>query len=483
MSTYGTAIRKDDLLSEIWKISTTFTEEAMAAALKECSARGFDPERGIVPLQESFINLSSARNVLEDAIDKQKLIQLPLTVQKELLNSLQEISRALQSLMEGVDEIVNITDAIESLNTSIWKYGLHNLSDQILGYQRKLNQLKNQEVQLAKTTTELRVAQEAAREAGSAALEINQKRTEVLATVQEVKQTCETASELLEQIQSADAKTNALFSAIEQHEKQSGELTANIKTASHELSSLDGSIRKFYADIDEYRKKINQTTERATELITNSEITVSRLVQDATTRMDGLIEQVGEKSAGIAGEMGKKIEELVTGTKEAVEKLSTGAQISLTKLESDNEEKLSIGLKKLMTSSNELVTETEEKVGKLEKQFESRSAETIQTNQQKTDKLIGELATLKEQIREQIQQATGFTLFGAFQSRQNQIADAKAFWKWAIAVLAIILCWRNRMDWVGSAILQRTQFCILRKVVFDNSTRISHHVLHGSVQP
>jgi len=33
--------------------------------------------------------------------------------------------------------------------------------------------------------------------------------------------------------------------------------------------------------------------------------------------------------------------------------------------------------------------------------------------------LIDQLEKLKDQIREQIQQATGFQLFGAFQSRQN----------------------------------------------------------------
>ena len=64
-----------------------------------------------------------------------------------------------------------------------------------------------------------------------------------------------------------------------------------------------------------------------------------------------------------------------------------------------------------------------------------RSAETIDKNQKKTDELIVELAKLKDQIREQIQQATGFTLFGAFQARQNEISKSKSFWVWAIALL------------------------------------------------
>ena len=135
---------KDDFLSRIWSICTTLTEEAMAVASAKAKELGFDPNRGLVPLPESFINLSSARSIIEDAIEKQKLVQLPITVQKELLVNLESIAKSLQGLASGVDEVVNLTTAIEALNTAIWKYRLHNLSDQVLGYQKKLNQLKNQ---------------------------------------------------------------------------------------------------------------------------------------------------------------------------------------------------------------------------------------------------------------------------------------------------------------------------------------------------
>src|ERR1700745_1006022 len=93
---------KDDLLSRIWSISTTLTEEAMAVASAKAKELGFDPNRGLVPLPESFINLSSGRSTIEDAIEKQKLVQLPITVQKELLVNLEAISKSLQGLASGV---------------------------------------------------------------------------------------------------------------------------------------------------------------------------------------------------------------------------------------------------------------------------------------------------------------------------------------------------------------------------------------------
>jgi hypothetical protein len=156
MVTSGTVPpRKDDLLSQVWSLCSTFTNEATAAAFAKIKELGYDPNRGLIPLDESFINLSSARSTLADAIEKRKLVQLPISVQRELLANLEAISKALQGLIAGVDEVENLTNAIEVLNTTIWKYGLHNLSDEVLGYQTKLNQLKNQELRLSNLLTEL----------------------------------------------------------------------------------------------------------------------------------------------------------------------------------------------------------------------------------------------------------------------------------------------------------------------------------------
>src|SRR5437016_5624649 len=135
------------MIEELQSTLTTFTDEAEKAALEKCKELSFDTNRGVVSLEESFINLNSARDILLDAIKKRKLIQLPITVQTLLLDNLSEISRSLTSLIAGSDEVANLAAAIERLNTSMWQYGLHNLSEEVLGYQTKLNQLKSQELQ------------------------------------------------------------------------------------------------------------------------------------------------------------------------------------------------------------------------------------------------------------------------------------------------------------------------------------------------
>ncbi|MBI5409272.1 MAG: hypothetical protein HZA14_07890 [Nitrospirae bacterium] len=143
------------MIDKAWEILTTLTDEAQNTARAKCQELGFDPNRGIISLDESFINLISAKLILADAIEKQKLIQLPITVQKTILNDLQSISKFLTGLTNGADEVANLVNAIEKLNTTIWQYGLHNLSEEVLGYQTKLNQLKNQELEIIKLKDEV----------------------------------------------------------------------------------------------------------------------------------------------------------------------------------------------------------------------------------------------------------------------------------------------------------------------------------------
>jgi DNA repair exonuclease SbcCD ATPase subunit len=429
---------KDDFLRQIWSISTTLTEEALGRAMDKAKESGFDLDRGIIPLRESFINLSSARFILEDAIEKQKLVQLPITVQKELLSNLQAISRSLLGLTDGVDEIVNLTNGIEILNAAIWKYGLHNLSDQVLGYQKKLNHIKNLEVQLSKATTELEATQTAAERSIANASEIEQKKTEVLALLGQIQQHSTASIELLDQLKDTEAKASTLHLAIQQQEKQSGELTSGIKTSNNELLALDASIRKFYGEVEEHRNKINQTNEEAASLIRNSEASVKKLIEDTTTSVNTTVEALQETQRTLTEELTERINGEASESKEAISKVSANAHSEIADLRTTLESTQQLSLEEVGSSCSKLVADTTTKIGELEEKLNARAVETIEANRERTDQLLEELSKLKEQIREQIQQATGFRLFGAFQSRQNEILKGKNGWAWAIAALVLI---------------------------------------------
>jgi chromosome segregation ATPase len=429
---------KDSLLGQIWSISTTLTEEAMTAASAKAKESGFDLNRGLIPLPESFINLSSARAVLEDAIEKQKLVQLPISAQKALLLNLESIQRSLQGLATGIDEIVNLTTAVEALNTAIWTYGLHNLSDQVLGYQKKLNQLKNQEVQASKLMEQLESAQRTAERVVASASEAEQKRNEISALLEQIKQFSAGSASLLDQIKDAQTQTAALFATVQQNEKQSGELMSNIKTASNELASLDASIRKFYGEVDEYRRKINQTNDDASRLITDSEATVKKFVEDTTAQVAQTAESLEANANTTADTFSNEVTAKLTEAEDRLSSLVTETESAITQFQQGIEEKLAISVAAADSSTKKLLTETQQEVQDLKDGLAKESEETIANNQKKTESLIEELEKLKELIREQLQQATGFTLFGAFQSRQNQIAKAKQVWVYALAALVLI---------------------------------------------
>lgn len=429
---------KDDFLTQIWSLSTTLTDEAMKGAAAKASESGFDVNRGLVTLSESFINLSSARTILEDAIEKQKLVQLPITVQKELLTNLENISKALQGLTNGVDEVVTLTTAIENLNTSIWKYGLHNLSDQVLGYQKKLNQLKTQEVHAAKLLQVLEKAQHEADGVARVATEAGGHKAEILALLDQSKQSSADAAALLQQIKDSEAKVGALFATIQQNEKQSGELGATTKTTSNEVLALDASIKKFYGEIDEHRRQMLQLNDGATRLISESEAAVKKLVDEANATASNTISSLNKAAAETQTQLSAKIDTAAADATASLAILKAEHEKSLTAFTNDATKKMDAKLTDFAASTTKLTDATALVVEGLKKELETRSEETIGLNSKKTAELVSELASLKEQVRDQIQQATGFTLFGAFQARQNEIVRSKNLWAVAVAVLVAI---------------------------------------------
>ena len=438
MSSNGSPIIKENFLEQIWSISTTLTDEAMSAALNKANEMNFDVNRGIVPMRETFINLASARDTLLDAIEKRKLVQLPITVQREVLASLQAISKSLQGLAAGTDEIVNLTNGVENLNTSIWKYGLHNLSEEVLGYQTKLNQIKVLEVQVSQLLSELEAIRPAAESARTASDEIVHRSGEVQAALDEIKKTQASAGTLLDQIKATDNTVTALSTTIQHQEKQGGELTSNIRTANNEMLALEGSIKKFYGEVEEYRNKINEANQNTASLIRTVGSDSQELIDETTRRVDEALNALHKEQESTAASLAEKVESHLSGERAKLELLLDTTKTETIAVQKDTASDLKNRIEAAGKTVSKLTLDAQATVNELEENFAKNSAETIEANKQRTDLLIDELGKLKDQVRDQIQQATGFTLFGAFQARQNQIAKSKNFWVYAIATLVAI---------------------------------------------
>lgn len=315
------------MISKMWEILTTLTKETLNAALIQCDEKGFDKNRGIVPLHESFINLSYSKNILDDAISNRKLIQLPITVQNTLLSQLDSISKSLTNLTNGTDEVENLANYIEQLNTAIWQFGLHNLSDQVLGYQEKMNQLKNQELEIEKLKSELDVAIEKNTILEKIIEGAEKKTVSLNALLETSEKNKEKIDGLLENSTINDQAADALYASIQQKEISVTQLLASSKTSNAEVLAIQPKIKEFYTEIDEFREDIS------------------------TTKKD--------------------------------------------------------------------------------------AQKAINDNAEKTEKLVSNLQALENQIKVQIEKATGFSLFHSFQTRQLELAKSKKFWIYALGGLVL----------------------------------------------
>lgn len=280
------------MIEKIWEILTTLTEEAQNSALTKCQELGFDPNRGAVSLEESFTNLNAARLTLMDAIEKRKLIQLPITVQKTLLAQLEAIAKSLTGLTGGADEVVNLADRIEQLNTAIWQYGLHNLSEEVLGYQTKLNQLKKQELEAKKLKEELDRGLKRKKELEQV-LEEAKKSTEILqSNVEGGEENSKKIADNLSRTIEVEQKAAALLATIQQNEATATKSLATTNTSSAQVSALEGRIKEFFGQIDEYRTKITTTSDSAEKAVQQNKTETDALISTLEDLEDKIKDQI-----------------------------------------------------------------------------------------------------------------------------------------------------------------------------------------------
>lgn len=272
----------------MWELLTTFTEESQKAALDKCEELGLDIKRGIVPLDESFINLNAARHILTDAIEKRKLIQLPITVQKVLLSHLEAISRSMTSLLAGTDEVENLTNYVEQLNTAIWQYGLHNLSEEVLGFLTKMNQLKSQEIEIDRLRKELESAVSQKQVLEALLNDANESVKNLKSMVAVSDESTQQTESNLDSATKASQSAAALLANIQQNDTTAAQLLASTKTSNAEVTALEPKIKEFYSQVDQYKTKMNSTSDQAQQVVEDNKKATSDLI----TNLQSLEDQI-----------------------------------------------------------------------------------------------------------------------------------------------------------------------------------------------
>jgi hypothetical protein len=311
----------------IWEKLNTVTADAQNAAIAKAKELNFDLNKGLITIDESLINLNDDIATLRDAIQKEKLQQLPLSLQKSLLDNIEKISKFLVSLAAGTNETVNLVDTIEVLHTDIWRLGLQMLSDEYLGYQTKLNQIKNLELELGKLKESLEQGVTTKSELETILASAKKTDVDLTGQLDALKLSVKKVTEDSEKIQTSEQKAAASLKIVQTNQETIAGQLSSTTTSSGEISALEEKIKLFYKNIDDYRTSIDTTT----------------------------------------------------------------------------------------TTANA----------------------SVKKNTDEADNLVGRLKKLEDEIKKQLQQATGYGLFGTFQTRQ--IALAKSKWYWAGAVILLIL--------------------------------------------
>jgi hypothetical protein len=287
------------MIEKMWEILTTLTEESQQASLSKCMELGLDQNRGVVSLEESFLNLNAARFTLMDAIEKNKLIQLPISIQKQMAAILETISRQQASLISGTDEVVNLANAIEQLNVAIWQYGLHNLSEEVLGYEAKLNQLKTLELEAKDLRRKLEAGIKLKDSLELLVTKTTTHNEEIAAIVSAANISGTKIDNELIRITEAAQKATVSLTVINQNEATVTQQLAAANLSVAEISAHETKITEFFGRISEYRKTITTVEENANKVVKENKENTDALIATLTTLEDLIKEQL-QKATGVS---------------------------------------------------------------------------------------------------------------------------------------------------------------------------------------
>lgn len=401
-----------DTLSKIWEATTKLSEEAIEAARVKALSLSFDIDRGPVGFAETRINLIHSRNVISDAIEHEKLVQLPLSIQTELLKLLNAMIGHLAALAEGKDEIVVFAGKVEQLSAFLWQYGFYNLSNEVLGYQRKLNQLKALEVESDKMIQKLKDAQALAEASAEILRSIQDIEASIKTTNEEStalrKQIADVASAVVVEQQAAAAA----LASVKQQNEDGARLIATITTVEGQARASGEQIATILAQAEPKIEELKAVVLAGQQGNSSNQAAANTLSQKLNAEVELMM-----------GAQKEELSALQTRIEDAAKLLSEASSAAIKSFEVTSNENLTTAIQ-----------ESNAALGTLGKTWKAEADSLLANETEKLQSLTGELQRLELQIKDQIEKAIGFSLFGAFQTRQESIVVSKNFWRWALFI-------------------------------------------------
>lgn len=469
---------KEGLAQQLRRVAATLTDDAQNAALRKSKELGFDTNKGLISVEEALINLSEARNILLDAVDKGQIGQLPLRLQYALYEEAQRISQQLTSLTNGTDEITNLVDAVEDLTVEIWRSNLRNLSGEVLGLHNRLNQLKALETRIRQVSREAESFITLRDSAQTSLNQISTLASEAANLKASVEAAAEKASGVLSEVSAHSLKISSLAAQADQQETTTTQQLANTKLAAADTEAAAKRAKEVQQEVETERAALEELLAQFKQSLSTIQESLETQLADNKTKITELMSTAEESVSSLTTKLDENIDEQSQNLKNAVEtataslsdtqtelknRFDTLAEETTTKLneltaeeyrqiEAQMEELSSKGetqretvetqvsgaLKKLAQESEEQLTNQAEAFNTLTAGWASKAKQTATDHETEHRKLVNTLDELEGRIRESIERATGYSLFQSFQKRQLDIAKAKRFWGYALGAVVLL---------------------------------------------
>lgn len=429
---------KTELPNELRRVLNTLTDDAQSTALKKFGDSGLDPDKGKIPLQETLINLSQTRDVLLDAVETGKFVQLPLKIQYTLFDQVQAIAREWTELAAGTDAVLNLETAVEDLTASAWQFQLHNLSGEVLGFQTKMNQLKSQETRIrevARKVDDFTTLHDKAKHLSDEMAEQSRAMASEHASATRVTEQLQT---LLKEATDLNQKVSTLAGQVEHYDTMAVQQLATAKQAAAETEAIANKSKDMRAEIESARNSLQDLTTKTQQLLTQTETTASNQLSNFESEYETLRQTTEAATTALGSKLDGSIAEITTQTTTKLDSATASADSRVTQFVSDASARLT---KAEATHGSTFLDQLREFATKSDaamQAFIEKSDQSVSSGKEDLKRLVAELNELEGRIRTAIERATGFTLFHAFQERQLQIIKAKNFWAWALAVCVIV---------------------------------------------
>ncbi len=248
------------------------------------------------PFERSLAELTLVRDQLLGAIEGGKMSMVPMKKQREMLQHIDQIKAGFASLSSGQDDRVAIAEAIEDLYNVAWDSGIHNLSDKFLGYQSKMNSIKDIEAELIR-------GREALQDGLSLIEKITGSSRAIFETEGSLKAKEKAADDLViattdraSKVTASELAAQTTLASIQKTEATITQSASDVQASKAQVTTTEARVKEFFDEITKYRAQITATEDEANKALVTNRTEVTTMLSDATKALNAAI-AASDKSA------------------------------------------------------------------------------------------------------------------------------------------------------------------------------------------